>query len=189
MVAAAVPVFGSRQGFKMNDDKREPNESANNQPTDAEIEQEIRSRRKFSLAEAIGRNAGDLMKGASPITRKQQAEYAIEELIEKHLDDAEGALSVVLLQRVETSEALLENYDAPVDALTGVVRGILDSDGSLNRFVMKVDAEWGQIYLERPHFEIDGRPPNRDDPYTRESVRTTLLELLAKLEHKETDAI
>jgi hypothetical protein len=35
---------------------------------DAEIEREIRLGRKFSLAEAIGRMGGGLLKGASPVT-------------------------------------------------------------------------------------------------------------------------
>jgi hypothetical protein len=152
---------------------------------DAEIEQEIRAQRKFSIAEAIGRSAGDLMKGASPITRKQQAEFVIEQLIESFLNDEEGALAPELLRRVKASEALLESYDDPRAALAQVTRDLLDSDDSLRRFVIRVDAQWGRIYLERPHFERDGRAPHRDDPYTRDSVRATLAAFLAEI---ETDA-
>jgi hypothetical protein len=151
-------------------------------PSDAEIEREIRSGRRFSLAEAIGRNAGDLMKGASPVTRKQQAEFEIKELLERHLVDAEGSLTIVLLRQVKASRALLENYDDALASLTQVLEGILDSDESLQRFVIKVDAEWGRLYLEPPHFESDELPPDYDDPYTRESVRSTLTDLVARIQ-------
>src|SRR5262249_57509827 len=46
---------------------------------DAELEQEIRADRKFSLAEAIGRIAGPgMMEGGSPASPKHQAEAPIE---------------------------------------------------------------------------------------------------------------
>ena len=149
--------------------------------SDAEIEQEIRSRRKFSIAEAIGRSAGDLMKGASPITRKQQAEFEIEQLIERHLDDTEGALAPELLRRVKGSQELLENYDHPASVLSRVIRDLLDSEDGLRRFVIRVDAQWGRIYLERPHFESDDSAPDRNDPYTRDSVRSALEALLVDI--------
>ena len=50
-----------------------------------------------------------------------------------------------------------------------------------SRFVRAVDAEWGRIYLERPHFDRPGRPPDRDDPYPEDGVRETLKGLLAAL--------
>jgi hypothetical protein len=34
---------------------------------------------------------------------------------------------------------------------------------------------------ERPHFDREGRPPDPDDPYTQESVRTALSQLYGKL--------
>jgi hypothetical protein len=166
----------------MKDEEQKPSKAGKADTSDAEIEREIRSRRKFSLAEAIGRSAGDLMKGASPVTRKQQAEFEIEELIDHHLEDAEGAISVVLLRRVKASEALLDSYDTPSAALVQVLQDLLGSEDTLRRFVVKVDAEWGHIYLERPHFETDTRPPDADDPYTRDSVRKALTGLLTDLE-------
>ena len=152
------------------------------QPSDAEIEREIRSRRKFSISEAIGRSAGGLLKGASPVTRKQQAEFAIEEFLERHLADAEGALAVVLLRRVTTSATLLESYDEPLTALSRIIETLLESEDRLERFVTRVDGEWGRIYSERPHFEREEQSPDADDPYTRTSVRATLTALLASLQ-------
>ena len=156
-----------------------PKES--HEPSDAEIEQKIRRRRKLSLAEAIGRSAGDLMKGASPVTRKRQAEFAIEELLDRNLSDPEGALAVVLLRQTRESSELLSDYDSPRTALETLVESILDSEAELARFVTKVDAEWGRIYSERPYFEVGDRPASPDDPYTRASVLQTLSDLLTSL--------
>ena len=49
---------------------------------DADLERAVRAERKFSLAEAIGRMAGPgAMKGASPVTRKRQAEAELQEYL------------------------------------------------------------------------------------------------------------
>src|SRR5262245_15444551 len=85
---------------------------------DAELEREIRKERKFSLSEAIGRLAGPgMMKGASPIARKQQVETEIEECLRRELTDAGDALRVVVLRNVKDSEALLNHYDQPLVVL------------------------------------------------------------------------
>ncbi len=156
------------------------------QPADqesADIERQARSRVKFSLAKAIGRlGGGDLLKGASPVTRKRQAEVEIELFLEKRLADAEGALLVVLLRRVrESADLLASSYQQPLAALAQVTEHILSSEQRLHAFVHQVDTEWGRIYLERPHFQQDGQKPHRDDPYTFSSVRATLSGLLDQL--------
>ncbi len=149
----------------------------------ADLEREIRSGRKFSLAGAVGRlGGGDLLKGASPVTRKRQAELEVKLFLEKHLADAEGALKVVLKRRVRDSETLLAaGYEQPLSALARITEHILSSEERLRSFVHRVDAEWGRIYLERPHFQKAGRPPDRDDPYTFASVRVQLSKLLDEL--------
>ena len=147
------------------------------------------SRRRFTLAEAIGRLGGGLMKGASPVTRKRQAELAVEQALERRLADPEGALSVVLLRRVKESESLLSvGYDQPLAALARLVEQLLGSEELLRGFVRQVDAEWGRMYLERPHFEQPGRAPDHDDPYTFASVRDALSRLLAELETQRNPA-
>ncbi len=149
---------------------------------DEALEIEIRSQRKFSLVEAIGRMGGDLLKGSSPVTGKRQAELAIEHYLRKHLLDAEGALQVVLLRRAKESEILLKGYEQPFDALSRLLENLLDSEERLRRFVGQVDAEWGRLYSERPYFEIEGRSPHPQDPYTLASVRGQLNRLLAMLQ-------
>ena len=151
-------------------------------PKDAELEREIRLRRKYSLAEAIGRLSGGLMKGTSPVTGKRQAELQIEDCLEKHLRDAQGALEIVLLRRAKHSDILLESgYEQPIAALVCFVERILGSAELLERFTREVDAQWGRMYQERPYFEKEGEPPHREDPYTVASVRTTLSRLVEQL--------
>ncbi len=163
----------------MGDDKRKPKET----PSAAAIEREARSGVKFSLAKAIGKLGGsDLMKGASPVTRKRQVELTTDLFLEEYLSDPEGALLVVLERRFRESMALTdESYDHPLAALTRTIERLLSSEDRLQSFVGRVDAEWGRIYLERPHFQQPGQRPHRDDPYTFASVRATLERLLEKL--------
>ena len=161
----------------MNDDQpKRPSEAA------AELEREIRDGRKFSLAEAIGRLAGPgMMKGVSPATRKQQAEAEIESYLERHLMSPAGALSAVLLRQVRESELLLNNLDQPLIVLASYAQRALDSDYRLRELVRESDVEWGRVYGERPFFQKEGCPPDQEDPYTVESVRIALSQLIEKL--------
>jgi hypothetical protein len=149
---------------------------------DDKLEREIREGRKFTLAEAIGRLAGPgMMKGVSPVTRKQQAEAEIEGYLERHLSGAAGALPSVLLRQVKESELLVNNLGQPLVVLAASVQRILDSDYLLRELVREADVEWGRVYGERPHFEKEGLPPHQDDPYTVASVRAALTQLINQL--------
>ena len=149
---------------------------------DAELEREIRAERKFTISEAIGRLAGPgMMKGVSPVSRKEQAEAEIQEYLSRHLADAAGVLSGVLLRQVKDCELLLSGFDQPLVALAGHVRQVLDSEHVLKELVREADVEWGRVFGERPCFEKDGCPPAPDDPYTLESVRAALTQLAAGL--------
>jgi hypothetical protein len=150
--------------------------------SDAELEREIREGRKFTLEEAIGRMAGPgAMKGESPVPRLQQAEFEISTWLCSHLAGAGGGLEVVLLRDVKGSELLLRNVDRPLVALAAHCRRILESEYLLKELVRNADCEWGRIMEERPFFEKEGAPPHPEDPYTIESVRRSLSELLQQL--------
>ena len=150
---------------------------------DQAIEREILEHRKFSWEEAIARQAGkDLMKGASPVSTKQQAELQIEKYLRENLPDAERALRIVLDRRVTESEVLFERgYEQPLVALAMYVEGLLASDGGLEEFVREVDAEWGQLYGERPYFQRAGSAAHPDDPYSIAAVHGKLAGLHSKL--------
>lgn len=149
---------------------------------DAELEGEIRKGRKFSLAEAIGRMAGPgAMKGVSPITRKQQSEVEIEDYLKRHLADATDILTRILVRSIKGSEVLVNNFEEPLFVLASHVERVLGSDYLLKELVREADMEWGRLYDERPYFDQEGCPPHPDDPFTLESVRSTLSNLLEKV--------
>ena len=141
------------------------------QPSDAEIEREIRASRKSSLADAIGRSAAGLLKGTSPVTRKQQAEAEIESLLEHYLHDTEGALAIVLLRDVGGSAVLLESYDDPTAALRRVAESLLGSPEKLRRLVRRADAEWGRI-SSSPRIRHGDAIAGPQDPYTLDGGAT-----------------
>ena len=112
------------------------NPDTNSADRDAEIEREIRTNRKFSLSEAIGRMAGGLMKGGSPVTRKRQAELEIDEYLRRHLVDSGGVLRSVLFRQL--GESLLNgDYDQPLAALAEYIRRIFASEALLEEFAAK----------------------------------------------------
>ena len=148
----------------------------------AEIEREIRERRKFDPKEAIARLAGPgAMKGASPISPEQQAEIAIGSWLRGHVDDPAGALNAVLHRNLKGSEPLLKNPKQPLSVLGDYCRRLLVSDQLLKEIVREADVEWGRAMDERPHFERDGSPSHPEDPYTIQSVREALAEALKQL--------
>jgi hypothetical protein len=149
---------------------------------DTELELEIRQRRKFTPEEAIGRLAGPgAMKGASPVSRQQQAENEIGSWLSTHVFDPAGALKGVLHRHLKVSESLLNNPDQPLLVLAEYCERLLASDGLLKELVREADVEWGQAMDERPHFEREDAAPHTDDPYTLQSVRQALADALDEL--------
>jgi len=148
-------------------------------PSEADIEREIRQGRKFTAEEAMGRMAGPgAMKGASVLSRQQEAENAVGVWLAASIADPAGALRTVLHRHLKGSSLLLDNLDDPSVAASTYLRQILASDQRIREIVSEADAEWGRIMDERPHFEREGSPPHPDDPYTMVSVRTALDEAL-----------
>jgi hypothetical protein len=149
---------------------------------DAEVERELRQGRKFSAREAMARMAGPgAMKGASPISRVQQAETEIGTWLSSNMADAGGTLRVVLHRHLKGSHLLLDRLDRPLAALAQFCRSVLVADTRLQELVREADVEWGRAMDERPHFEREGAPPDPEDPYTVESVRKALDEVVRLL--------
>ena len=147
--------------------------------SDADLEREIRQGRKFTAEEAIGRLAGPgAMKGASAISRQQEAENAVGVWLASNIPDSAGTLRTVLNRHLRASKLLLDNIDDPSVAAAAYLRMILASEHRLREIVQEADTEWGRAMDERPHFEREGCPPHPDDPYTIDSVRKALDEAL-----------
>ena len=156
--------------------------NAKRSEADAQLEREIREGRKFTLEEAIARMAGPgAMKGESPVTRMQQAETEIGTWLRCHLSDSGGSLEVVLHRRIKESDLLLDNFEQPLVLLAKYCQQVLSSDYLLTEVVREADVEWGRMMGERPYFEIEGAPHSPDDPYTVDSVRNVLSQLLNHL--------
>ena len=150
--------------------------------TEKQIEKELRGQTKFSIGGAIGRAGKGLMKGASPISPQEQASKTLQEWINVNTSDPSGALKEILKRRVRTA-AYPDAVDPqnPFPILTELISSILASEYQLKEFVRQVDVRWGELFQERPHFEIEGQPPHPDDEYTFASVRETLTDLSTKL--------
>ena len=154
------------------------NKEDKNNDRDLAIQREILSDRKFSLAEAIGREGGSFLKGDSPVPKQVQAIAQIHSFIKKNLSDPQGALVAVLSTWVETDLRVAENLNSPLIALNQILSSLLDNQNLLYEFVRQVDFKWGQIYDERPYFQRPGQTAHPNDEYTHESVRLQLIELL-----------
>ncbi|MDJ0531410.1 MAG: hypothetical protein QNJ70_02765 [Xenococcaceae cyanobacterium MO_207.B15] len=145
---------------------------------DLAIQREILSGRKFSLAEAIGREGGSFLKGESPVPKLVQAIAELQMFINQNLSDSSGALQAVLYIWVKTDSRVSQNLNSPLIALNQILSTLIDNQDILYEFVRQVDHKWGQIYDERPYFQQPGQLPHPEDEYTHESVRLKLVELL-----------
>jgi hypothetical protein len=149
---------------------------------DEQLEREIRQGRKFNPQEALARMAGPgAMKGASPVSQVQQAETEIGSWLGSNMADTGGALKVVLQRHLKGSRLLLDNLDQPLAALAGYCRAVLAADSRLKEIVRESDVEWGRAMDERPHFDRESAPANPEDPYTADSVRRALSDVLKQI--------
>jgi hypothetical protein len=148
-----------------------------------EIQQELRLSRKFSLADAIGQEAGDFMKGESPVPKLVQVKTELSHLVSENLQDSSGALQVVLGRWITADESRISRYlNTPADALIELIQRILKTPDSLYELVRQADSLWGEMYDERPYFQRPGQAPHPDDEYTHESVREALAHCLRRLQ-------
>lgn len=155
-------------------------------PSDADIQQDIRRGRPFSLADVIGQEAGGFMKGESPVPRLVQVQGEVVQILKANLEDLEGALQQVLIRWLEDDSTRLSRYlDSPVEAVKDLLETVLSSPETLYELVHQTDVLWGHLYDERPHFQKPGQAPHPDDEYTHESVRAALEACLQRLTQPE----
>lgn len=142
---------------------------------DRDIQQELRLSRKFTIADAIGQEAGNFMKGESPVPRLVQVSTEVTTLLKEHLHDPSGALQTVFQHWVAADESRLSQHlNQPVGAVIEAIEAVLRSPGTLYELVRQADAKWGEMYDERPYFQQPGQAAHPDDEYTHESVRQAL---------------
>jgi len=148
------------------------------------IEREIRSRRGADLARALaGRDGGGHLKGASPTPVVQRARLELQQWLEEHLRDADGALRTVILRRLSDRTELLErNLGRPAATVATWLDQVLPHPGLVAELVREADVEWGRRFDERPRFERSGEEPTPDDPYTVAGVSELLEALRSRLD-------
>lgn len=132
--------------------------------------------------------------GGSPVPPMEQLRLVAITLLHESLHDNDGALLKVFEQDLRQEEALfgplaleLVAHTSSLDALRGRLFGVLgalakrplSNDEALAEFTRRVDAEWGKLFGERPRFQAVGQAAHPDDPYTHDSVRAALSQLVA----------
>lgn len=147
------------------------------------IQQEILAGRKFSLAEAIGREGGDFLKGESPVPKLVQATTEINTFIALNLEDSSSALQAILQTWVKEDEGQISQHlDSPLQGLKQLLNKILGNSELFYELVRQVDFKWGQMYDERPYFQSPGQKAHPNDEYSHEFVEEKLKNLLNKIE-------
>ncbi len=140
--------------------------------TDA-LQAEIRAQRKFSLAEAIGREGGSFMKGESLVPRPLRATTTLNQFIVAHLKDPTGALSTTLQAWAKDDIRLTRQLDTPLVALTQLTENLLDEPIIFAEFARQVAIAHSQLTGERAIFAQE---------ITHDPIRDELLSLLAQLQ-------
>ena len=122
----------------------------------------------------------------------EQVRLATITLLHAALKDSHGAMHKVLEQDLRQEEALFsamvrkmgswspEELHAHLCEVLGVLaKRALKNDAALEEFTRRVDAMWGELHDERPHFQRSGDAAHPDDAYTLASVKQTLSQLVA----------
>ncbi|GEM_PF-312824 len=163
-------------------DRHSAPRTATSSEADAELQRSILAGREFSLADVIGREGSDFMRGESPVPPLKQAIAALNLFISKHLPDSSGALHAILYNWVKSEEGRVGRHvDTPLIALVEIIEQILHNSYGYYEFVRQVDCKWGEMNGERPHFQQPGQAPHPDDEYTHESVQQQLTEFLSTI--------
>lgn len=147
-----------------------------------ELQKEIRAQRKFSLAEAIGREGGSFMKGESTIPRPLRAIAQINQFIISHLANPTGALSTTLQNWASQDIRVSRQLDTPLIALAQIIESILAEPTTFYEFARQVAIAQSTLTGDRPYFQQPNSPPHPEADYAHHTIRTELATLLQALQ-------
>ena len=163
----------------------ETEQTANSQPNNefaiefaSDLQQEIRQGRKFSIAEAIGREGGSFMKGESAVPRPVRAANTIKQFLDSQLVDPSSAFATTLFTWATADIRLSRQLDTPLVALTQILESLLSEPTTFHEFFRQVAIAHANLTGERPHFQSLGQPPHPDADYTHESIQAQLSALI-----------
>lgn len=146
------------------------------------LQQEIRAQRKFSMAEAIGREGGSFMKGESTIPRPLRATTEINQFITAHLSDPASALSTTLQAWACDDIRVSRQLDTPLRALEQIMASLLAEPTTFCEFARQVAIAQSKLTGDRPYFQLPNQPPHPEASYTHATISAELKNLLADLQ-------
>ncbi|MEM9088501.1 MAG: hypothetical protein AAGC93_07125 [Cyanobacteria bacterium P01_F01_bin.53] len=148
----------------------------------AQLQKEIRDGRKFTLAEAIGREGGSFMKGESAIPRPLRAKNTINQFITEHLTNPSSALSTTLQTWTNNDIRIMSQLDTPLVALSQILESTLTEPTAFCEFARQVAIAQSQLTGDRPYFQTLNGKAHPEADYTHESIQGELSQLLKTLE-------
>ncbi|MEM8505124.1 MAG: hypothetical protein AAF716_18455 [Cyanobacteria bacterium P01_D01_bin.1] len=146
-----------------------------------EIEKEIRSGRKFSIAEAIGREGGSFMKGESVVPRPLRAANEIKQFIAAYSSEPTGVLASELYLWVTADIRVSAQLDTPLVAFAQIVETLLDEPTFFYEFARQVAIAHSRLTGDRPYFQQPNHPPHPEADYTHDAIRQYLSEISTAL--------
>ena len=144
---------------------------------------DIRATRKFSLADAIGKEAGSFLKSNAAIPRPIRAANILNHFIHTHTSESTGALSTTLQLWSRQDIRVSRQLDTPLNALDEIISSLLCEPTTFYEFARQVAIAHSQITGERPYFQSPNQPPNPKADYTYETIRTELKHLQKQLHY------
>ena len=166
--------------------KPEPEAQTSKTKLSQNIEQEIRAQRKFTLAEAIGREGGSFMKGESAIPRPLRAIAQINQFIAASLPNSTSALSTALQSWAKEDIRVSRHLDTPLVALSEIIESLIDEPTTFQEFFRQVAIAHSHLTGDRPHFQAPNQSPHPNSQYSHKSVKHQLAALLKKIEEAKT---
>ncbi len=147
-----------------------------------DLQTEIRLGRKFSLAEAIGREGGSFMQGESAVPRPLRAAAELNRFITTHLHEPTGALATTLYTWSTNDIRVSRQLDTPLVALAQIVRSLLAEPTIFWEFARQVAIAHSRLTGDRPYFQQPGQPAPPDAEHTHQSITQSLTALLNQLD-------
>ncbi len=146
-----------------------------------DLQREIRAERKFSLAEAIGREGGSFMKGESAIPRPLRARTELDRFITAYLHEPTGALATTLYTWASDDIRVSRQLDTPLVALAQILESLLAEPTTFSEFARRVAIAHSRLTGDRPHFQQFGQPAPADVEHTHQSITLALTALHDRL--------
>lgn len=147
----------------------------------SEIEKEIRSGRKFSIAEAIGREGGGFMKGESAIPRPLKAANEVKQFITTYSGKSTGVLADELYAWTIADIRFGAQLDTPLVAIALTVNSLLKESAMFYEFARQVAIAQAKLTGDRPYFQQPGRLPHPESDYPHHAIRQYLLDISTAL--------